>query len=67
MDHPKIDSWRVVAEQLHRQKNENKQRSTCNSGSARKKLRQKTSILSALKKSQAKIAKSWARAQQCDA
>jgi hypothetical protein len=39
MDHPKIDSWRVVAEQLHRQKNENKQRSTCNSGSARKKLR----------------------------
>jgi len=43
MDHPKIDSWRVVAEQLHRQKNENKQRSTCNSGSARKKLRQKNS------------------------
>jgi len=35
----KIDSWRVVAEQLHRQKKENKQRSTCNSGSAGKKLR----------------------------
>jgi hypothetical protein len=35
----KIDSWRMVAEQLRRQKNENKQRSICNSGSAREKRR----------------------------
>ena len=38
----KIDSWRAVAEQLHRQNNENKQRSTCNSCSAREKRRRQT-------------------------